>query len=522
MGTFYRYTNLVTKGNLGLVPAGQDVVSQVDGQKYNFEAGRLIVYDPTTNKTLDALGIASAKEVRLGVGHNPMGGRMATEIRHLGGDDINLCRTGLDIKVAQPSCSTPYIVDFDFGCTFTGEDYMVSIDIDDWLRRSYFKEGTFGSLLYNLRTDVTSCTTCSEEENCTKLACQLASKINNDFIKHYPGTSRLGLNTAKPNTGIWAVQKFTNNVSFTIAQSNVAPSCGSGCAVKGLKSITASGQTPYIFTNVVDPSHPTQTLVEQLDSVVDQINIFLNGKGSAYLKKVDCCSYTIEINSCLTGITLSYHDDATTTGTSTPAFSSFVPNEECEGCAGSGTATFSCGIRLYVDPLELPCHCAYPDGNPPSYFGRTAKITAWGDGWNNTSYRTVVVQQGSLASGTGYEVQQNEFRQSNGGQGFDYPYGSYTADGRITMPLSSSAAARASVADCDDIYCIWSIVTENHLAGHPSSRIVHNAQTVNWLNVPRYDTVTVGAAQDVLEAMAGVGLCSRAEIECVDLDGYGS
>lgn len=518
MGTFYRYSNLVTKGNLGLVAAGQKVISDLDDQTYlPFPVGQPIAYDPFTGLTLDAAGIATAKGVRIGVGHNPNhGGRatLANQIRHIGAGDIDLCKTEIAIAVTQPGCPTPQVIDFEFGCTLTGQDYFVALDIDDWMTRAYFKEGASGPLTFNLRTDTVGCTNCTEEENCDKLACQLAAKINGKYIQHFPGTSKLGLNTGMPGYGIWAVQKFTNTRTFTIAASAVVDSCGDGCAVKGLKSIGAANETTLAFANVVDPSAPTQTLVEQIPTVISQINTFLMGKGSAYLKKVDCCSYEIEVNSCLTGVTLTYHDNSTATYADTSPFTQYTLDEMCDGCAAPATDTYSCGVRIYVDPLELPCNC-YPASNPPNYLGRTVKVTAWGDGWYNTSYRVVEVAKMSIAVGTGYEVQQNELKQSNGGEGFDYTYGQSYTDGRFELPLDSSAINQASVADCNDLYCIWSVVVENHFAPSQRAINVQNAQSVSFVNVPRGDTTTITAMEELFTALAARGFCSSAEVACI-------
>lgn len=518
MGSFYRYVNLTTKGNTGLVAPNLDVVSPVDGQTYNFPAGKLIVYNPLTNKTLDVAGIATAKAVRFGVGHNPKKGLMATEIRHIGGNDIDLCKTMLKVKVQPPVCATPHVIDFEFGCTWTGQDYMFQLDINDWMTRAYYKEGAVGSLLFNLRDELTGCTSCTEEANCDKLACQLADKINNEWLKNYPGTSKLGMLSGKPSHGVWAAKKYTNSVTFTLAATEVEGGCTVGCAVKGLKSIGATDAVTLTFQNAVDPAAPTQTLLEQLGTVVDQINTFLTGKGTAYLKQVNCCEFAIEVNTCMTNVTLTYHDDTTNTGSTSAAFTAFTPSATCLGCNSQGEETMACGVRIFIDPLELPCNCQYPDGNAPDYFGRSATATAWGDGWKETSYRVVVVQNMQVPLGTGYEVQQNEFNQSQGGSGFNYPLGALYSDDRIPLPLAKSRANQASVADCTKMYCIWSIVTVDQVVGSPIARNVQNSQSVSFLNIPRTDETTIAAAQDVLAAMTARGFCSSAEYTCVSFE----
>lgn len=521
MSKFYRYTNLVTKGNFPLVPAGQPVVSPNEGELYNFEAGRMIVYDPTKMITLDDAGIATAKKVRIGVGHNPKGGYIATQIRHIGGQDIDLCKTNLDINVDAPECATPQVIDFEFDCTFTGEDYGVQIDIDDWLRRSYFKEGAYPMMYYNLRTDFSACDKCVEEENCTHLACQLADKINEEFIKHYPGTSKLGLNTNGPNHGLWAVQKFTNTLTYELDPPAAPDECGGPCAVKSLVAIKIGSGAKVEFTHATDPSDPDRTLFTQLPNIIRQINNLIKGKGSAYLKKLDCCTYSIEINTCISDdIKLYYNDsDGYYSASSTNAFEAVAGDSECIGCDSPGSRTFSCGIRLYVNPLELPCHCEYPNGNPPSYYGRTARIVPVGDGWDNTPSRVVEIESQEVWRGTGFQVQLNEIRQSQGGEGFDFNFGMDYSEDRVPLPSPGSALAESSVAKCDELYCIWSVKTTNFMAASHINRMVHNSQTVNWVNIPTGDTNTISDFEDILTALDARGLCNSVQISCSDGEG---
>lgn len=518
MGTFYRQVNLTTKGNKAFVAADQDVISQVDGQTYlPFENGRLIAYDPFTGKTLDAAGVATARGVKFGVGYNSnKNALLATHIRHAGGNDIDLCKSSIKIDVSAPQCPSPQVIDLEIGgCMLTGTDYMVDLAIKDALTRSYFKEGAAGSILINLREDLAGCNNCSEEDACSTLACQLAAKINNKYIQHFPNTSKLGLNTGMPGNGIWAVQKFVNTRTFSLAASAVE---GSACAVKGLKSITATDLGTLTFTNVVDPSAPTQTLLEQLSSVISQINAFLTGKGSAYLKPVDCCTYEIEINSCILDagtITMAYHDDAAVSNTTAAAFTAFTEDEMCAGCTTPSSVTNTCGVRIFVDPIELPCNCAYPDGNPPSYLGRSVTITAWGDGWSKTAFRVKEVEAMVIPRGTGYEVQQDELKQSNGGEGFDYAHSHFYTDGRIPLPAAGFGVNDASVADCNDLYCRWSVVIANQVVGSPHARNVQNSQSFTLINVPKGDQDTIDALEEFLTALAERGFCSSATIECL-------
>lgn len=519
MGSYYRKNSLSVWVDEAAVPAGINVHVE-PGSLLGFRAGRLVVYNPMSGLTIAPADIPNVAAYRIGVGHNPNGGMMATEIRHVGHLDINLCDTYLKVNVQKPQLALPQVIDFEFDCTFTGDDVMVQIDIDDWITRSYFQEGQTGSLLYNLRTDIEGCDSCSEEENCAKIACQLAAKIRGDFIKYFTGTSKLGLDTSKPMHGLWAAQKFTNEVTIDLAPSAVT---SEGCtAVKGLKTITTAGLADLDLSTYVDPSNITQTLSEQLSVAISAINTWLKGKGTAYLKKTDAdgdtsCGWQIAINTCDTGVTLTYHDDATDTGTVTAAFAAHTIDDMCDNCDPAGQVTYTCGVRIFVDPLALPCNCSYPDGNQPSYYGREVQITAFGPGWDKKSYKIIEQAPMQVPLGTGYQVQQVDFSQSNGGPGFDYPYSEMYSDDRIPLPLQKSAAAQASWTNCEAMYCVWSIVTQDMEYG-PRSRGVLNSQTMTNVNIPRAFVNAPISFQEILtqiQGAAGAGRCNVINLECV-------
>lgn len=516
MSSYYRRTNITTKNNLSFLANNIDLISQEDDQKYNgLLVGQPVVYNPITGKTLNAAGIATAEAVKLGVGHGK--GILADSIRWVGGEDIDLCQSRMKIGINPPTCPTPQVLDFEADCMISGRDYLFVLGIDDHWTRSFLKEGRVAELMINLREDLTGCNNCSQEQYTDQLMTQLALKINGKYLDYFPKTNKLGLNTGMPGYGVWAAKKYGTSVTFTLADSDVEDSCGAGCAVKGLKGMTADDMTALVFTNVVDPSNPTQTLMEQLATVISQINKWLKGKGSAYLKKVDCCSYEIEVNTCLAGVAMTYHDDAVVTSATADSFIESTEEDMYAGCEGPVGKTYAHGIRIFVDPLELPCNCQYPDGNPPSDFGRSVTITAWGDGWNDTSWQVVDKEPMGIIYGSGYEVQQNELRDSTGGEGRDYDVSlDYGPEGsRAPMPGAHTRLGQAVTADCNKMYCIWSLMVENHRAGSSISRNVHNSQSQSWINVPREDVDTISEMEEVLTALADRGFCSSATIECI-------
>lgn len=516
MSTYNRYTSLTTKGNLGLVAAGRPVVL-AGTPTHDFPAGQPILYNPDDNTTINAAAIASASKVAFGVGYNPNGGYMATEIRHLGHVNLDLCKTGLNINVAKPACSLPQVVDFEFGCTTTGEDYGLSIDIDDWVRRSFFDEGVSGPILYNASSAIAGCSSCSEEENGHRIACELVSKINGTFYNHFPGMNQLGLNKDLSNVHpIKALLKFDQITTFTLTADNVTSDCGQSCGVKAIKDFSATGLTTVVFTNVTDPKDNDRTLVEQLPYVVAQLNAALEGKGGAILKQVDCCSYQIVVSTCLAAPVMRYHDNASVSSATVNSFGSFTQDDFCAGCDVQTPSQFAHGIRIIVDPVDLPCHCDYPDGNGPSYFGRTIDIQPFGDGWNPSAFRVVEVQKQVIGQGQGYFVQDTELFQSHGGPGFNYPYeNQYDKGTRYPRPMAHSALSRAVTADCEQLYCVWTVLSNHLVTSGWHSQEVYNQPNLTYINVPIGDTVTVGALQTVLTALAARNACNTANIECI-------
>lgn len=518
MSSYYRYSNLVTRKNQTFFAPNEDLISQEDDQVYRgLKHGQPVAYNPITGKTLNAAGVATAEAVRLGVGHNTKGGLLADTIRWVGGSDIDLCKSTMKIKVQAPTCPVPQVIDFEADCMKSGRDYLLAIGIDDHWTRSFLKEGRIAELLINLREDLAGCTNCSEEVYTDQLMTQLALKITDKYNAYFPKTNKLGVSTGMPGHGLWAAKKYGTEVTFTLADSDVEDVCGSGCAVKGLKGMTATDMTALVFSNVVDPDNPSQTLMEQVPYVISQINKWLKGKGSAYLKKVDCCSYEIAVNTCLTNVAMTYYDDAAVTSASTDSFVESTEEDMYAGCVGPVGKTYAHGVRIFVDPLELPCNCQYPDGNPPSYFGRTVTLTAWGDGWNDTSWQAIEVEAMGMFQGSGYEVQQNELMNSTGGEGFDYDLSmDYGPDGsRVPAPGSYTRIGQASVAECNKMYCIWSLVVENHMAGSSTARHVSNSQSQSFINIPKEDTDTISAMEEMLAALADRGFCSSATIECL-------
>ena len=87
-------------------------------------------------------------------------------------------------------------------------------------------------------------------------------------------------------------------------------------------------------------------------------------------------------------------------------------------------------------------------------------------------------------------------------------------DGRVPLPAPGSALAESSVAKCDDLYCIWSVKTTNIMTASSINRMVHNSQTVNWVNIPTSDTTTISDFEDILTALEARGLCSAIQVSC--------
>ena len=340
MGNYSRKTALVTFGNLGLVGNGLPVLSSVPGQIYNFNAGQIIAYDPTTMLTINAAGVAGAKQVAIGVIHNDKGGILGTSIRHILHEDLDLCRTDLKINATAPECATMQIKDFEFSCATTGNHYMLQIEVNDYKNRGNMDEGQSYKYIFDASAVAAGCDSCSEEEANYRIACEFVRQINGHTYQDYPNGNPLA-RPDKPLYPFTAALKHTTTRTFTLA--TAAPGeCEIVCAVKGLKDFTVDGHV-LTFANVVDPQDATRTLNEQLDSVVAQMNAHLDlySAGSAVLVPVDCCSFKIEVNTCLPTATMRYHDNAAVSVAPTDAFQPFTQVDPCIGCTPASPSAFA-------------------------------------------------------------------------------------------------------------------------------------------------------------------------------------
>src|SRR5690606_24805971 len=118
----------------------------------------------------------------------------------------------------------------------------------------------------------------------------------------------------------------------------------------------------YPFTNTTKPGDTSISLPSQLNRIVAGINTALeNVGGSAVLKgslNPGAC-YFIEVNSCATEVELiTVAGNIEPDEVSTP-FDEVAQETICKGCGVEpGSISLTCGIRIFVDPIEVPCDCA--------------------------------------------------------------------------------------------------------------------------------------------------------------------
>ena len=520
MSNYNRHTFLATVGNLPVKAAGEKVI--LDGDDvWNVLGGELLVWDKKRNITLGVADIATATDIAIAVGQGSPG-ELASDLLHIAGEDINLCKGSLCTKVTKPSCGVPQVLDIFFDCTKCNDVYTIAFHLDDSRIRSQYNFNDKAEYVFTIPTSCCSCADCDPEHNCEEVACAFIDAINGKVQRDpkkitYFQKANLA-SQYQPFTASRIFNKPNSRKIFCLAPTDT--DCKDCAHLPGITGIEIDGVvTPFTYTT--KPGDPTITLHGQMERVVAQANAAIEKVGGgAYLTPGSrpCCPYNITVNTCADVVRFIVAGAPVEPCEQLNPFSAQVTESVCKGCGATPTeVNLNCGFSILVDPLEVPCDCKYPPNEAvPNYYGRTLEPSFAGDGWVCHNHYWTVAQEQSLPSGYGYFYQDKaHYGQHNGGTGRNFRYSNRKV-GRLGLPDKYSRATNAAnLIKCDETYCVYNIESVDRDSTHfRQNAVMHYNTDITQLLVPEKDTQTKSTWEPILAALQARGICCAGDISC--------
>lgn len=519
MASFNRLSVLSSYGDLavnGTKASGDKVFTGDKKYPVNAMTGEIVVFDGKNNSILSDADIATAQWISVAVGIGKKG-QLASDLRYIAGEVINLCEFEIGAEVAAPVCPLPQILDVFFDGTDCTRTPTIMFTLDDALVRNQYGYNERARYPFSVN-DVCECDSCTAEENCQELVCKFVDAINHreqeDPRKLLRFQNRDISDQYQPFHAARLWNKADSVKSFCIPVEDTA--CEDCDYVAGITGISLDGVvTTFDFTTV--PGDTSQTKLGQLERVIYLTNKALDETGGyAYMAEGigDCCDRCIEISTCIDAVLFT-----TAAGTIAPTntanpFESLDVDQICRDCdVTPGSLDITCGFRVFVDPVSVECMCDLPANGVPNYYGRTLKVEFTGEGWECSNTHVKEVQKQVLPEGFGFFWQDREQWQHNGGSGRDYRYSNKHVGRNYKAPDKFSRVSNTHV-DCEGTYCIYNLVTTvGKRNKHNNAWKRYNTDHSDFL-VPSKDAVTIPSWETYLNALYQRGICTTGNIEC--------
>lgn len=502
---------LTTAGNHAIFAGGQNVFTNphelYGGPTIVPVDGQLVVYDNQFGVSLDAVSILGKPAVTVAVARDSDGDGVSDKLFKNFGD--KLFADFITNYTTEPCrCAIQEVTDILYNCTHCDQAYTLTLTIEDDVTQNQYPYNRPESITYTTSEACCSCSDCPDDsDNACKITQNFVNQINGVLTTDPTKVSTFSRRIPRPPVTavrLWGGTGASRIWRFDPVEADGCTNCS---AVDRIKSFTyniadGNGLQTVVFTNAADPSAPTtQTLIGQLSGIVAQINIALDGKGSAVLRRgvVPCCPIYLEINSCAT-TTVTLLDNSDVVIPVDSSSNPLAPVETGDSCVNCGdqtavTTTFDYGIRLIADSVVAPTGSCYIDNRPKGILWRRVNVyPSGGFACGGTFVRKV--QKIQIPEGLGYQWERREWASNTGGSGRDLlPY-----DKNYGSPYLPGAGSRSSegFVDSKEFYCPYIIehgLPNTHTSVNGPLRIA-KGRTI--ILVPNGDTVTQASIESVL------------------------
>ena len=497
MSRISRENILASSGNLPVYPAGQPVFS-TDGYS-NLAPGQLAVWNPVTLLSL-GVGATPATNDRIVISV----GVDEKNIRSCFGDEIygNYIQA---VTSEGSRCGVTPVWDLLYNCVSCNDEFTISITVSDDTTQNTYPYNKPATYTYTVGTDCCSCSTCTNGIDCHQLSCALVKSINEERSNFLKGSTFLPSRKRQESKGFTAHVLYgganpstaLNPTTKVYCINPLADACTGSCISTGtlINQITwtdaVAGAQVVPLTFTTNPLNPAETLVYQLQSVVRQINTALNGNGSATITHGtgSCCPYRLEVNTCFNDFAITGLVPCENYNPFDPATNPITLEHNCKNCDVAPTATFSCGIRIIADAIELPCDNCRPDLNPVWMKNREIAVFP-SKGFSCGSTYVRQVQPSILPENLGYDWIVKDYLSENGGSGRDHDAYEHRGYGAAGYPLERGRSGGIGNIRCSDTVCSYAIA---HTLPHtdPGVRgVPHATRGTTIVLIPTQDAVT--------------------------------
>lgn len=533
MATYNRTDFIATFGNRPVAEGGRKVHScegaGCDGP-INAYAGEILIYNPRTDLTIGKDEICSAEYIAMAVGCGKEGG-LATDLLHIFGNqgDVEPCNLKLKATVKPPCCGVPQIVDVFFDCIKCDRVYTLEVLLDDSLVRSRYQTNEKAKYIFQAVTVCCDCKDCDPEANCDEVVCKLVDAINGTTQKDPTKVTRfVKANSLKSHYQPFSASRLFlqdkdggDKTSHVFCLTLDDTDCKKCSVLTGITGFEVDGIAyPFEFTTLPDDtavSYPSQ--IKRIVCLINDVLKEVGGSAKLQRGVGRCCPYSIEINTCGVAPKLLTAKGAVEPKISRHPFSSKQVEQICKGCGTTpDKIPFGCGLRLFVDPVEVPCHCAYPPhlASPNTYI-RNIEVQFVGDGWVCNNFHSFTSQESERPEGFGYYWQdQAVHRQYKGGHGRNHSYSNRKRGKVVALPDENSNFTNAAKGwICEQTYCIYNLMHQKSKKGFFNNALTWTQCDIAYLGIPDCDKDTLASFVECLTELQKIGTCFPGNLICL-------
>lgn len=511
---------LVTYGNYAVFPGAREVFQSPDpiygGPTIVPADGQLVIYDNQSGVSLDAVSVVDRFDITLGVAHDRNRDGIVDFIRKAAFDKV--AKDYIFAYTAEPPrCAIQEVVDFLFTCTHCTQPYSITVTVEDNETQNQYPYNRPEAITFTANEECCSCDGCPDTSDVScKLVQNLIDQMNGVLTTNplqVPTFSRRIVPYEFTAVRLYGGEDSSQTFCFTPESSADCTTCDAVPFIESFEFDLMDGvggisnpQT-VTFTGNANPADGTQTLISQLPNIARQINIALNGRGSAILTRGvgKCCPINLEINSCAVDMVLN-----TTASTPIEPCSTSNPLEpfdvpaQCLNCGDPALAqaTYDYGIRLIAKDVTVPDTTCFPP-NPVKGI-LTRKINAYPSGGFSCGNSYVrKTQKAQFPENLGYQWQWREYTGANGGSGREHQAFNKNY-GPLNLPGAETRAA-AGFVNPNVSYCAYAI---EHGLPHSGTGVsdpfrVARARTV--VLIPENDGTTIASFESIFGAYALAG-----------------